>query len=115
MSTTDLSQFYINGRWVAPSGRDTLDIVNPATEESVAVLAMGDASDVDTAVAAAKARAGDAAVSITRLAIHLHGAMGFTDDCDIGLFMKRAVALNATLGQPEELRLQFVARERAAA
>ena len=55
MSTTDLSQFYINGRWVAPSGRDTLDIVNPATEESVAVLAMGDASDVDTAVAAAKA------------------------------------------------------------
>lgn len=69
----------------------------------------------ELAILAAKARAGDAAVSITRRAIHLHGAMGFTDDCDIGLFMKRAVALNATLGQPEELRLQFVARERAAA
>ena len=67
------------------------------------------------AVLAAKARAGDAAVSITRRAIHLHGAMGFTDECDIGLFMKRAVALNATLGQPDALRLQFVARERAAA
>ena len=69
----------------------------------------------DLAILAAKARAGDAAVTITRRAIHLHGAMGFTDDCDIGLYMKRAVALNATLGQPEELRLQFVARERAAA
>lgn len=65
------------------------------------------------AVLAAKARAGDAAVDITRKAIHLHGAMGFTDECDIGLFMKRAVNLNATLGNPAQLRLHFVALERA--
>ncbi|MCZ4287540.1 acyl-CoA dehydrogenase family protein [Hoeflea alexandrii] len=66
------------------------------------------------AVLAAKARAGDAAIDITRKAIHLHGAMGFTDECDIGLYMKRAVNLNATLGNPAQLRLQFVALERAA-
>jgi alkylation response protein AidB-like acyl-CoA dehydrogenase len=66
------------------------------------------------ATLAAKARAGDAAVSITRRAIHLHGAMGFTDECDIGLYMKRAVNLNATLGQPEELRLAFLHLERSA-
>lgn len=65
------------------------------------------------AVLAAKARAGDAAIDITRKAIHLHGAMGFTDECDIGLYMKRAVNLNATLGNPAQLRLQFVALERA--
>jgi alkylation response protein AidB-like acyl-CoA dehydrogenase len=65
------------------------------------------------AVLAAKARAGDAAVDITRRAIHLHGAMGFTDECDIGLYMKRAVNLNATLGNAQALRLQFVALERA--
>ncbi|MEM5473051.1 acyl-CoA dehydrogenase family protein [Hoeflea sp. AS60] len=65
------------------------------------------------AVLAAKARAGDAAVDISRKAIHLHGAMGFTDECDIGLYMKRAVNLNATLGNPAQLRLQFVALERA--
>jgi alkylation response protein AidB-like acyl-CoA dehydrogenase len=65
-------------------------------------------------VLAAKARAGDAAVSITRKAIHLHGAMGFTDECNIGLYMKRAVALNATLGQPEDLRSRFLAHETAA-
>jgi alkylation response protein AidB-like acyl-CoA dehydrogenase len=66
------------------------------------------------AVLAAKARAGDAAVTISRRAIHLYGAMGFTDECDIGLYMKRAVNLNATLGQPETLRLQFLALERTA-
>jgi alkylation response protein AidB-like acyl-CoA dehydrogenase len=66
------------------------------------------------AVLAAKARAGDAATSITRRALHLHGAMGFTDQCDIGLYLKRAIALNATLGQPEELRLAFLRAERAA-
>jgi len=65
------------------------------------------------AVLAAKSRAGDAAIDITRKAIHLHGAMGFTDECDIGLYMKRAVNLNATLGNPAQLRLQFVALERA--
>ena len=66
------------------------------------------------AVLAAKARAGDAATSVTRKAIQLHGAMGFTDECDIGLYMKRAVTLNATLGNPEALRLHFLALERAA-
>lgn len=66
------------------------------------------------AVLAAKARAGDAATSVSRKAIQLHGAMGFTDECDIGLYMKRAVALNATLGNPEALRLHFLALERAA-
>ena len=63
-------------------------------------------------VLAAKARAGDAAVDITRKAVHLHGAMGFTDECNIGLYMKRAINLNATLGNANELRLQFVAQER---
>ena len=72
------------------------------------------AKAAELAILAAKARAGDAAFSICRRAIHLHGAMGITDECDIGLYLKRAIALNATLGQPEELRLQFVALERAA-
>jgi alkylation response protein AidB-like acyl-CoA dehydrogenase len=65
-------------------------------------------------VLAAKARAGDAAYSICRRAVHLHGAMGFTDESDIGLYLKRAINLNSTLGQPEALRLQFVELERAA-
>jgi len=40
--------------------------------------------------------------------------MGFTDESDIGLYLKRAINLNATLGQSEMLRRQFVELERAA-
>lgn len=76
--------------------------------------AQGDATAARLAVLAAKARAGDAAVSICRRAVHLHGAMGFTDECDIGLYLKRAISLSACLGQPEAMRLEFVQMERAA-
>jgi len=47
-------KFYIDGQWVAPHGVETLDVVNPSTEEICATIAMGDAVDIDRAVAAAK-------------------------------------------------------------
>jgi aldehyde dehydrogenase (NAD+) len=47
-------KFYIDGKWVDPIGQGTLDVINPATEESIATIAMGNAEDVDRAVAAAK-------------------------------------------------------------
>ena len=48
-------QFYINGQWVAPKGDQQLDVINPATEEAVASIALGTKEDVDSAVAAARA------------------------------------------------------------
>jgi len=48
-------QFFIGGKWVAPLGTDTIEVINPATEEPIETIAMGTASDVDNAVAAAKA------------------------------------------------------------
>jgi len=48
-------QFFIDGRWVEPHTTDTLDVINPATEEPIEAIAMGGADDVDDAVAAAKA------------------------------------------------------------
>ena len=47
-------QFYINGEWVDPSDPKYLDVINPATEESIGKIAMGNSTDVDKAVAAAK-------------------------------------------------------------
>ena len=47
-------QFYINGKWVEPKGDTTLDVINPATEEAVAAIALGNKEDVDLAVAAAR-------------------------------------------------------------
>ncbi|MFP1645997.1 acyl-CoA dehydrogenase [Pontitalea aquivivens] len=49
-----------------------------------------------------KARANDAGLDITRQAIQLHGAIGFTDECDIGLYLKRALVLSAWLGTTAE-------------
>tara|TARA_B100001778_G_scaffold24138_1_gene17870 strand:+ start:2670 stop:4097 length:1428 start_codon:yes stop_codon:yes gene_type:complete len=47
-------KFYINGEWVEPSGSETLDVINPATEEVIATIALGNNNDVDAAVAAAQ-------------------------------------------------------------
>ncbi len=46
--------FYIDGQWVQPEGRRTLDVINPATEESFARIALGTEADVHDAVSAAK-------------------------------------------------------------
>ncbi len=47
-------KLYINGAWVAPIGRDTVDVINPSTEEPIAKVSMGNTEDVDRAVAAAR-------------------------------------------------------------
>jgi aldehyde dehydrogenase (NAD+) len=51
----DLRNFYINGQWVQPLQAQDLAVENPATEESLAIISLGAAADVDLAVAAAKA------------------------------------------------------------
>ncbi|MBI5088618.1 MAG: aldehyde dehydrogenase family protein [Actinobacteria bacterium] len=47
-------EFYIDGAWVAPRSSETIEVINPATEQSIATIALGSASDVDVAVAAAR-------------------------------------------------------------
>lgn len=60
----------------------------------------------------AKARAVTAAKKITRDAIQLHGAVGYTDEFDIGLYLNRALVLSAWLGDDAyHRRLWFEARE----
>ena len=47
--------FYINGAWMPCAvGRD-YPVIDPATEEQVAVISLGGQADTDAAVAAAKA------------------------------------------------------------
>lgn len=47
-------KFYINGEWVAPAETNMLDVINPATEQAYAQIALGNSDDVNRAVAAAK-------------------------------------------------------------
>jgi acyl-CoA reductase-like NAD-dependent aldehyde dehydrogenase len=50
----EYKNLYINGKWVAPAGTDTVKVINPCTEEPIATVAMGNAEDVDRAVRAAR-------------------------------------------------------------
>lgn len=55
MVSPHVRQFYINGRWVDPASETTAEVINPATEQPVVTIALGNSSDVDKAVAAANA------------------------------------------------------------
>ena len=46
--------FYINGSWVAPKNSKDIEVINPATEKSCAVISLGGKEDVNDAVLAAK-------------------------------------------------------------
>ena len=48
-------QLFIGGKWVAPSGRGTIDVIDAATEEPVGRIPQGNEEDVDRAVKAAAA------------------------------------------------------------
>ena len=54
-----------------------------------------------------KARASEAALRVTREAIQIHGAIGFTEDCDVGLYTKRALVLSAWLGNATAHRRRY--------
>lgn len=58
-----------------------------------------------------KARCTDAALLITRQSIQMHGAIGYTEDCDVGLYVKRAMTLAAWLGNGHAHRRRYAKTE----
>ena len=64
----------------------------------------------DTALAAisrAKARASATALIVTRQAIQLHGGIGFTDEHDISLFLRKAMVIAPQFGSAALHRARF--------
>lgn len=61
------------------------------------------------AASRAKARSSAAALLITKEAVQMHGAIGFTDQHDIGLYLKRALVQSAWLGNAAQQRLRHAA------
>ena len=45
---------YINGRWVSARGEDSIEVINPATEQHIGSVPVGNVDDVNDAVAAAR-------------------------------------------------------------
>lgn len=60
------------------------------------------------AIAAAKARASDAALQAGRFGVQAHGAIGFAAEADIGLYLKGALRLAAWLGNGSDQRMRFL-------
>ena len=50
------------------------------------------------AASSAKSRSADAALTVCKQAVQLHGAIGFTDEYDLSLYFNRALVLAAWLG-----------------
>ena len=82
-----------------------------ASVEAAAAVLDGDATPArrQAAVSQAKARAGSAALLVTRQAIQLHGGIGYTDEADIGLFLRKAMVLANLHGAPPLHRARYAA------
>jgi len=75
------------------------ELASAVLDEAVAALDRSPSAAARAAAASrVKARCADAATRITREAIQFHGAIGFTDEFDAGLYLKRALVLTAWLG-----------------
>ena len=61
------------------------------------------------AVSRAKARASDAAMLVTRQGVQLHGGIGFMDEADIGLYLRKALVLSNLYGSPQAHRRRYAA------
>ncbi len=67
----------------------------------------GDPAAASALASRCKARASDACLRVTREVIQLHGAIGYTDEHDAGLYLKRALVLAAALGNAGAHRARF--------
>lgn len=85
-------------------------LASAALEEGLRELDADPQPQVRSAIASrVKARCSEAGLRITREAIQIHGAIGFTDEYDAGLYLKRALVLSAWLGNASQHRRRYAA------
>ena len=97
VDTSNLGKFYLGGQWVAPNSRASMPVLNPADEGQIGIVPLGDATDVDAAVAAAVSAF--ASYSQTRKAERmalLHSLMKVTES----RFEDLAQAMRMEMGAP---------------
>ncbi|QGN54620.1 aldehyde dehydrogenase family protein [Novosphingobium sp. Gsoil 351] len=93
-------KMYIDGKWVEPAATRTIEVINPATEQSAGQVALGSAADVDRAVVAARRAFHSFGRSSRKERIELLEAI-------IAAYKPRradvAAAITAEMGAPAEL------------
>jgi alkylation response protein AidB-like acyl-CoA dehydrogenase len=87
-----------------------LEFARPLVYAAAWHLDRGDAGDHASRIAStAKAYASDAASEAARVALQVHGAIGYTWECDVHLFLKRTWALAEAWGSAAEHRQRVLA------
>ncbi|MEU6013362.1 acyl-CoA dehydrogenase family protein [Streptomyces sp. NPDC047515] len=86
-----------------------LEFARPLLYGAALALAEG-APNAGAEVAAAKVTAGEAAYTAARTALQLHGAVGYTQELDLSLWLRKARPLRDAWGTPGACRARVLAR-----
>ncbi|MCQ8827875.1 acyl-CoA dehydrogenase [Streptomyces malaysiensis] len=81
-----------------------LEFARPLLYGAAVALASTPANEARAEVAAAKVAAGEAAYTAARTALQLHGALGYTEEYDLSLWIRKARALRTAWGSPSVCR-----------
>ncbi|HVC66527.1 MAG TPA: acyl-CoA dehydrogenase family protein [Acidimicrobiales bacterium] len=84
-----------------------LEFARPVVYGAAWALDTGDAH-ASRAASAAKARASDAAAEAARVSLQVHGAIGYTWECDLHLYLKRTWALAEAWGSAADHRARLL-------
>ncbi len=84
-----------------------LEFARPLLHGAAVALA-AEAPGSAAEVAAAKVSAGEAAYAAARTALQLHGAIGYTDEFELSLWIRKARALRTAWGTPADCRAAVV-------
>jgi alkylation response protein AidB-like acyl-CoA dehydrogenase len=93
-----------------------LSLLRAAVEAAAAAFDDGaERQDIARLVSIAKARASRAVHAITQASIQFFGGIGYTDEADIGLYLRKAMTLAGLLGTERQHRERLLALVGAAA
>ncbi|WP_424811594.1 acyl-CoA dehydrogenase family protein [Roseococcus sp. YIM B11640] len=85
-------------------------LTRAAVEQAAVALDDGLGGEAAQAIVSrAKARASEAAMLVAQACVQLHGGIGYTDDYDVGLYMRRAMVQAPALGGAALHRKRFMA------
>ncbi|MQY37450.1 Acyl-CoA dehydrogenase [Streptomyces sp. RB17] len=85
-----------------------LEFAQPLVHAAALALGRGDTGS-GREIAAAKVSACEAAYTAARTALHLHGALGYTEELDLSLWIRKARALRSSWGTPSACRARVLA------
>lgn len=91
-----------------------LEMAQPLLYRAALTLESGaDAQTRARDISAAKLACGEAAYQAARIALQVHGAIGYTAECDLSLWLTKVTALRSAWGTPAEHRARIAAALRA--